>query len=93
MDPQAVTETTFHRAMEIITVFGIPGILATMGKIIWSAAQLQTTVINIRDNHLVHIAKDIAETKTDLAKGIDETKKDLKELRGQFVDHIAARVD
>lgn len=82
MDPQAVTETNFHRAMEIISVFGIPTILATMAKIIWGAAKLETTVVNIRDNHLAHIAKDI-----------DETKSDLKELRGQFVDHIAARID
>jgi hypothetical protein len=82
-DP-SVGETPFHHAMEIVTAIGIPTIvggLAAIFKFLWNSkldvATLQTTVLTIRDNHLVHLAQDIGGVKAD-----------VKEVRGQLISHI-----
>lgn len=96
MDPQAVQESTFHHAMEIVLTITAPivsSLLAwmvnAMVKGATAFAELKTTVLNIRDNHLAHIAKDIEGVKDDICN----VRGDVKELRGQFVNHIAVGKD
>lgn len=96
MDPQVVQETTFHHTMEVVLTIAAPivsGLLAWMVKSMVKSAtafvELKTTVVNIRDNHLAHIAKDIEGVKDD----VSNVRGDVKELRGQFVNHIAAGKD
>lgn len=96
MDPQVGQETTFHHTMEIVLTVAAPvvsSLLAWMVKAMVKSAtvfaELKTTVLNIRDNHLAHIASDIEGVKSD----ISNVRGDVKELRGQFVNHIAAGKD
>lgn len=70
-------ETPFHHVMEIVTALGVPAILAAVGKLIWGAAKLQTTVDVIKNNHLVH-----------LDQKIDGVQGDVDKIRDAFIEHL-----
>lgn len=82
-------ETPFHHLLEVTYISALPVLLAAIGvllKYAFTASKsfttLQLTVANIRDNHLAHLASDVA--------GV---KEDVKEVRGQLFDHIQKSKD
>jgi hypothetical protein len=77
-------DTPFHQFVDTIVPILLSAVVGFLGWLVKQAIKVAKTtnetslaVINIRDNHLKHMADDITETKNGLI-----------ELRGQFIDHL-----